>query len=45
MEKKNDIEYYSDFTNYLDSNGCYGNFYMKRGQIQDWKSQTVQGIW
>ena len=29
MEKKNDIEFYSDFTNYLDSNGCYGNFYYK----------------
>lgn len=29
MQKKNGIEYYSNFTNYLDSNSCYENFYYR----------------
>ncbi len=29
MQKKNGIKFYSDFTNYLDSNSCYENFYYK----------------
>ena len=29
MQKKNPIEYYSQFTNYLDSNSCYENFHYK----------------
>ena len=29
MQKTNRIAYYSDFTNYLDSNSCYENFHYK----------------
>ena len=29
MQKTNSIAYYSDFTNYLDSNSCYENFHYK----------------
>ena len=29
MEDRNIIVYYSDFTDYIDSNSCYENFYYK----------------
>ena len=29
MQKTNSIAYYSEFTNYLDSNSCYENFHYK----------------